>query len=214
MIKILVVGAHFDDAELGVGGAMAKWVSEGREVYKLTLTDNVTKFPHNNANIMHQESQVESSKACSILGVKEVLNISTGVCTELNYNKNQMQEIEAFILENNIDTVVTHYLHDVQQDHVQASIISHVAARYCNNILMYQSNKYILPQAFYPRIFVDITKTIELKIKALKCYSKEHDRYGKLFSMTIESNKINGYTAIKGKEVMYAEAFDLIKMVI
>ena len=214
MKKILVVGAHFDDAELGAGGSMAKWVSEGKEVYKLTLTDNVTNFHHNNANISHAKSQAESSKACSILGVKEVFDISTGVCTELNYNKKQMQEIEAFILGNNIDTVVTHYLHDVQQDHVQASIISYVASRYCNNILMYQSNKYILPQAFYPRIFVDITKTIDLKIKALESYSEGHDRYGKLFGMTIESNKINCYTAIKNNDLVYAEAFDLIKIVI
>ena len=40
MDKILIVGAHFDDAELGVGGTAAKLVSEGKKVYKLTLTVN------------------------------------------------------------------------------------------------------------------------------------------------------------------------------
>jgi len=214
MNKILVIGAHFDDAELGAGGTMAKWVKEGREVFKITLTDNVTNFDHNNSKILYLESQQESSIASAILGVKEVLNLSTGICTELLYNKKQMQEIEAFILDNKIDTVLTHYLYDVQQDHVHASTISYVAGRYCNNVLMYQSNKYVLPQAFYPRIFVDITETIELKIKALECYSSGHDRYGNLFNMTIESNKINGYTAIKSEKQVYAEAFDLIKMVI
>ena len=44
MENILVIGAHFDDAELGCGGTMAKLSAEGKNVYKLTLTDNVTDF--------------------------------------------------------------------------------------------------------------------------------------------------------------------------
>lgn len=37
MDNILIVGAHFDDAELGVGGTAAKLVEQGKNVYKLTL---------------------------------------------------------------------------------------------------------------------------------------------------------------------------------
>ena len=32
--NILVIGAHYDDAELGAGGSMAKWVKEGNKVFK------------------------------------------------------------------------------------------------------------------------------------------------------------------------------------
>jgi LmbE family N-acetylglucosaminyl deacetylase len=213
MKKILVVGAHFDDAELGAGGSMAKWIGEGKEVFKLTLTNNITSFTNNTATIGYHESQRDSTEACKILGVKEVLHLTAGECTELSYNKRQMQEIEKFILDNEIDTLVTHYLHDIQQDHVHASTISYVAARYCDTILMYQSNKYILPHAFYPRIFVDITNTIDLKKQALACYSDGHNRFGNLFDLTIESNKINGFIAQKSNTHTYAEAFDLIKMI-
>lgn len=214
MKNILVVGAHFDDAELGAGGSMAKWSLEGKKVYKITLTDNVTDFSHSKAKIEHEKSKKESEKACQILGVEQVLSINPERCTELVYNKRQMQEMESFILDNHIDTLVTHYLHDVQQDHVHASTISYVASRYCDNILMYQSNKYILPQSYYPRIFVDITDVIELKKRALNCYSEGHDRFGNLFDMTIKSNQINGFTAIKSDKEIFAESFDLIKLVI
>ena len=44
MENILVIGAHYDDAELGAGGTMAKLVSQGKKVYKMTLTDNETHF--------------------------------------------------------------------------------------------------------------------------------------------------------------------------
>lgn len=42
--NVLIIGAHYDDAELGVGGTAAKLAIEGKTVYKLTLTDNETDF--------------------------------------------------------------------------------------------------------------------------------------------------------------------------
>lgn len=42
--NVLIIGAHYDDAELGAGGTAAKLASEGKTVYKLTLTDNETDF--------------------------------------------------------------------------------------------------------------------------------------------------------------------------
>jgi len=44
MKNVLIIGAHYDDAELGAGGTAAKLASEGKNVYKLTLTDNETNF--------------------------------------------------------------------------------------------------------------------------------------------------------------------------
>ena len=42
--NVLLIGAHFDDSELGAGGTAAKLAHEGKCVYKVTLTDNVTEF--------------------------------------------------------------------------------------------------------------------------------------------------------------------------
>ena len=214
MKKILVIGAHFDDPELGAGGSMAKWVSEGKEVYKLTLTDNVTNFTKKNIIVGSESSIKESAMACEILGVEELTDFIVSPCTELVYNKNQMQQIESFIIDNNIDTVVSHNIHDVQQDHVGASTISYVAGRYCDNILMYQSNKYIMPRDYYPRIYVDITNQIDLKQRALSCYSGAHNRYQSLFSITVQQNRVNGYQINMENNETYAEAFVPIKYVI
>jgi LmbE family N-acetylglucosaminyl deacetylase len=40
--KILFIGAHFDDVDLGVGGTLAKLSKQGKKVYKLTLSVNVS----------------------------------------------------------------------------------------------------------------------------------------------------------------------------
>ena len=43
MQNILLVGAHYDDTDLGVGGTAARLSAEGKNVYKLVLTDNYVK---------------------------------------------------------------------------------------------------------------------------------------------------------------------------
>ena len=104
-----------------------------------------------------------------------------------------MQKIEAFILDRQINMIVMHNIFDIQQDHVHAATISYVAGRYCDSVLMYQSNQYVLPVDFYPRYYVDISKKIDLKKKALACYGDDHDRYNKLFKTTLLKNEVDGF---------------------
>ena len=211
--KILVIGAHYDDAELGAGGSMAKWVKEGKEVYKLTLTDNKTLFEKKEIFVDGESSKRQSGAACKLLGVKEISNFSLSECTALTFNKKQMQEIESFVIDNDIDTIVMHYISDIQQDHIHAATISYVGGRYCDNILMYQSNKYVLPHDFYPRYFEDITESIELKKEALNCYGEGHNRFNSLFEMTIAQNRVEGYKINMSEKECYAESFMILKMV-
>ena len=192
---------------------MAKWVEQGKKVYKMTLTDNVTNFDKRKIHVNYEDSRKESAKACEVLGVTEVLDLPLMPCTELVFNKKQMQFIESFVFDNKIDTILFHNMFDIQQDHVHAATISYVAGRYCERILAYQSNKYILPIDYYPRFFVDITKTIEKKIAALNCYGTSHNRYSQLFDMTIKQNRVWGFQSTMQNEEAYAEAFSIIKYV-
>lgn len=66
MKNILIIGAHYDDTELGAGGTAAKLVQKGMNVYKLTLTDNVTKSSHLHINVDYETSVRESAKACAV----------------------------------------------------------------------------------------------------------------------------------------------------
>lgn len=212
MKKILVIGAHYDDAELGAGGSMAKWRQERKSVWKMTLSDNVTNFKARDIEVKADEAEAESCKASEILDVQEVHLPHLQPCTDVAYQRSQMQIIEKFILEQKIDTLVMHNTFDVQQDHVHAATISYVAGRYCDNILMYQSNKYVLPQDFYPRYFVDITETVQWKRDALACYSTEHNRYQQLFDNTIRQNRVDGYRVNMQEGTRYAEAFTILKL--
>ena len=208
MNNVLIVGAHFDDAELGVGGTAAKLVSKGKKVYKLTLTDNVTDFKQKSIRVSYDDSREQSLQASKVLGVTEIMDFDVEICTKLAYSKEIMQKLEKVIYDYDIDTLFLHFGTDMNRDHIEASKICLTAGRHCSNILQYQSNGYILDNAFYPSFFVDISDQIELKKSALSKYGSEHDRFNRLFSTCIERNHIWGYA----NEVEYAEGFNVVKI--
>ena len=209
MKNILIIGAHYDDAELGAGGTAAKLASEGKNVYKLTLTDNVTRFHHMNINVEYETSVMQSAKACEILGVKEITEFEPVECTKLIYCTEIMQKIEKIIFDYKIDTVFMHFDADMNQDHIEAAKLCLTAARHCDNILQYQSNGYVLNNEYYPTYFVDISKYVDKKIEALQQYGEEHNRFNSLFQINVERNHVWGYSA----HAEYAEGFRVVKMV-
>ncbi len=206
--NILVIGAHFDDAELGCGGVMAKFAFEGKNVYKLTLTDNKTNFIQRNISVGFEDSLTDSGEACEVLGVKEITDFEFINCNELEYNTKVMQQVEKIIFDKDIDTVFIHYPSDLNRDHIAASQLSETAARHCKNILYYQSNGYILNTSFYPTVFIDISEFYEKKKQALSKYRGDHNRYDRLFDISLVRTEIWGYA----NEIPNAEGFVPLKM--
>lgn len=205
--NVLIVGAHFDDAELGAGATAAKLVSEGKNVYKITLTDNVTNFEQKGIQVGYESSREQSKRASQILGVKE-LDFMPVACNELVYNTKDMQRIERIIFDNNIDTVFMHFSSDMNQDHIAANKLCLTASRHCKNIIQFQSNGYVLDNVYYPTYFVDVTDFIEKKKAALNCYGDAHNRMNRLFETSIDRCRVWGYA----NEVAYAEGFNAIKI--
>lgn len=208
MERVLIVGAHFDDAELGAGGTAAKLVNDGKKVYKLTLTDNVTRFEAKHIYVDYESSKIQSTNACAVLGVEEITDFEPIECTQLTYTTEIMQKVEKYIIDLDIDTIFMHFNADMNMDHVAASRICLTAGRHCKNIIQFQSNGYVLENVYYPTYFVDISEVINKKVEALKQYGKEHNRFDRLFESCIEKNHLWGYA----NKVEYAEGFNIVKM--
>jgi LmbE family N-acetylglucosaminyl deacetylase len=73
-IRVLVVMAHPDDAEFGVGGTVARWAKEGRHVTYVILTDGNrgSSDPAMTAERLAQIRHAEQRAAALKLGVKDV----------------------------------------------------------------------------------------------------------------------------------------------
>lgn len=72
--RVLVVMAHPDDAEFGVGGTVARWAREGRHVTYVILTDGNrgSSDPAMTAERLAQIRHAEQRAAALKLGVKDV----------------------------------------------------------------------------------------------------------------------------------------------
>ena len=119
-----------------------------------------------------------------------------------------MQKIEAIIFDKKIDTVFIHFNADMNQDHIASSKISLTAARHCKNIFYYQSNGYVLDETFYPTVFFDISDFYKIKEEALNCYKGDHNRFERLFDISLKRTEIWGYA----NKVNYAEGFVPVKV--
>ncbi len=211
MEKILMIGAHYDDVELGCAGTACKLISQGKKVYKITLTDNDFTDKNANYSISRNKTAESSRKICEFLGMEE-LSVSQAAYGRLSYGDGSlMHELEALIIDLSIDTVFMHMSHDMHHDHIAAYDICKTAARHCKNVLMYQSNGYIKDRTFSPCYFVDISEFAEKKRKALHIYEedqKEQNNQGRLFDISLKQNEVWGY----GNGCAYAEGFEVLKL--
>lgn len=73
--RVLMVQAHPDDAEFGIGGTVAKWAAAGSEVYYCSITsgDKGTKDPDISGEELAALREEEQLAAAKVLGVKEVI---------------------------------------------------------------------------------------------------------------------------------------------
>ena len=159
-------------------------------------------------NVDFDSSLKDSAAACKCLGIEEIVDFGYERCNYLKYSTELMQKIETVIFEKNIDTVFIHYNSDFNQDHLASSQLTLTAARHVKNILYYQSNGYILESSFYPTVFFDISDVYNKKIEALQQYHGGHNRFNRLFDISLKRNDVWGY----GNQVQYAEGFVPVKI--
>lgn len=192
MDKVLVIMAHPDDAELTVGGTIAGWVKEGKEVRYIICSagEKGTKdrgmSPHNLAGIREREQE----EAARVLGVSDVtfLRHRDG---ELDVNLAFREELSIIIREYMPKTIVTHdpwrpYM--LHPDHRAVGFTTCDAVVAARDHLFFSLHVklglsphepdeiyFTLPQE--PDVCIDITDTIDKKIEALSKYKSQLDRY-------------------------------------
>jgi len=198
-MKVLAVGAHPDDIELGAGGTIARHVKEGDEVHFLILT-------YGEKSGIKSEREREARKSARILGVKSI-RFGGIPDTKVTDSIETIMIIENVINEIKPDRVYTQCPKDRHQDHRNTALATFSAARRVAEILSYES-----PDSypnFIPQYYVQISDTISQKILALKEYrSQQNKRY-------FEVNAIKGLAQFRGYQigVAYAEAFEVVRII-
>ncbi len=205
-MRVLAIGAHFDDLELGCGGTLARHVDEGDEVIGLIVSSS--EYSNLDGKVLRsgEIAEKEGEEASKIIGYKLYTgNVPT-------YMIEPQEEIHKKLLEiiesNKIDTIYTHWDGDVHHDHRNLAIATLHVSKHVNRVLMYSSNWYDSSVTFQVNYYVDISETWDRKEQAIRCYTSEMNRVGDSWILYFKNQSLNyGFK----NNVKYAEGFKVVK---
>lgn len=231
-MNVLVISAHPDDEIIGMGGTLKK-ISNKSKVNVLFLADGVTarkksghvSVPHYEVTKSEQKKmdkeieirKIHAKKALKLVGVNNIkfLDLPDNELDTVPFLK-IVKYIEKEISQTQANVIFTHHHNDLNIDHRIAYESTITATRpifdsKISSIISFEafsSSDWKNPYKFNPNMYVDISKEMKNKLKALEAYSNElrkfpHPRSKK----SIEANAIR-WGSLSGFKA--AEAFEII----
>jgi LmbE family N-acetylglucosaminyl deacetylase len=199
--KVLFIGAHPDDIELGCGALIAN-LSAYAEIVCVTLSDN-------QKNPMLSNVVAEHYASMEFLGVKKT-NVIFGTFETRRF-MHQRQEILEFLIANKNellpDVVFVHSPADLHQDHNSAT---QETLRAFRGISVFGYDVIRSSQGFFPTFLVEISESdVNKKIASLAIYKTYADKYYFSSELTRAILVRNGALC----ERNYAEGFDILRIV-
>jgi LmbE family N-acetylglucosaminyl deacetylase len=207
-MNILAIGAHFDDIELGCGGALAKHVAKGDKVYAYVATYSGYKNMNEEVVRPNEVAQAEGIEAMKVLGVE--LFCGTFNTLEVEFSEKVNVQILRIVEEKKIDMVYTHWTGDIHHDHHNLAKASLHSCRHVKRILMYRSNWYHSSVQFNGNFYVDITDYWKKKEDSIAAHKSEMDRTQKKWISFFRNEAENAGQRI---EVKLAEVFEIVKWI-
>lgn len=174
-MKILIFAPHNDDEILGCGGTIAKYIKAGNQVYVCEVTKGK----------MYETLQEEALSAHRMLGVTETFFLNLPVVQLRNLNQGDINSAMGEVVKKvNPDIAYIPHRGDMHIDHEETAGAAMVALRPVNcpelrAIYAYETlsetewNIPAVDNAFIPNVWVDISETIEDKIRAMRCYQSQ-----------------------------------------
>lgn len=220
-MKVLVVAAHPDDEVMGAGGTIAKHAHQGDDTYLCFVTKAYT--PDWSEEIISRKRR-EALAASKILGFKKTFFCDLpAVMLDTVPQKELNKRISDVVRDVQPDIVYTTHKGDLNCDHrlvFEATMVAvrPVSAKSIRKVLSYElpsSTEWVPPfaeRAFIPNVYVDISDTLERKIKAMSVYKTELKEYPHPRSL----EALTTYAKKRGLEIQVeaAEAFMLIREII
>lgn len=206
-MRVLAIGAHFDDVEIGCGGTLLKHKNDGDEIYILVVTDSGYESPTKHFNRAPEEAKREGARSAHYLNAQ--LLCCDEKATVLIPTEKLALEMEHIVNDIKPHIVYTHQANDGHADHAAVGYVSMRASRKCDTVLQYRSNWYIMDNCQDDNYYVDISDVMDEKIKLLNFFESEMKFFNGSWIDFVK--KQNGAAGAK-VNVAYAETFRLVKM--
>ncbi len=178
-VRVLVFGAHPDDAELRAAGVAAKWAAQGHHVKFVSVTNGDIGHWQMAGGPLAQRRAAEVQKCAEILGIEtEVLDIHDG---ELMPTLENRRILTRLIRDWKADIVIGHRPNDYHPDHRYVGVLMQDAAYmvtvpfFCpdtpyltrNPVFLYSEDGFQKPNPFQADIVVSIDEVVDKKLDAM-----------------------------------------------
>jgi LmbE family N-acetylglucosaminyl deacetylase len=197
--RVLALGAHPDDLELGAGGLLARLAADGAEVTMAIVT-----IPTDIAR-----RRDEANAAADVIDADlrivfddEMRRVEDVAMHEL------VRRLDLLVGDTRPDLVITHSAHDLHWDHglVHRATVSALRRAPCD-LLAYLSSPELNAQArSHGECFADITRSLETKLAAIRCHASQ------LGKLDIESSRDLARAAGRISGYEYAERYEALRI--
>jgi len=183
-LDVLIFAAHPDDAELSMGGTIARFTSIGLKVGVIDLTKAELST---RGNVNTRERETEAATKVLKLKIRENLEIKDG---GISLSEVSLKKVVSKIRLYKPSIVFAPYFNDRHPDHIDTSILVKKAvfssglAKF-NSTLSGKSQRpfrpkkifyYMQTYLFKPSIIVDVSEYFDIKMKAVKAFKSQfHD---------------------------------------
>ncbi|HXX61540.1 MAG TPA: PIG-L deacetylase family protein [Candidatus Sulfotelmatobacter sp.] len=198
--RLLVVGPHPDDVELGCGGTIARFSRQASIDY--LILSPCLEDPRN-ANII-----AEAETAAGVLGIQPASMIVEDLPRRTFHDKREDIRRILIAARDRLapDLVFCPSLRDVHQDH---EVTAEEALRLFRDVsvVAYESPRSSLD--FQPNLYLTLDEEqLETKVRALMSYKSQFDRY------YFEPDIIRSFARMRGAQCRerYAEAFEIMRL--
>lgn len=216
--RVMVVFAHPDDAEVQCAGTVGLWAGEGKKITYVALTrgDKGTQDARMTGRALTELRREEQLRAARELGVAKVVFLENGD-GELEVNLRRRRELTAVIREYQPEVMITHdpwMRYQLHPDHRACGTLALDAVISARDRLYFPEQidkglktcrvrRALLFASDQPDLWMDISSTVEKKIKALG----QHESQVVQWPNWEERMKTRAEAAGAPQGMKYAEAF-------
>lgn len=199
-MRVVAIGAHPDDIEIGVGGTVARHVARGHDVTYLIATDGTAGCDRDD-----DERRAEAIEAAATLGVEDVRFLGFSD-TQLGDDGRVVAAIESHVRDVDPDRVYVHDSADTHQDHRNCAHATVSATRHDGSVYAYET--YSTRTAFTPRHFVLLSPgDLAAKLEAIRVHESQTDK------TYMDEETIRGLARVRGSQAngTFAEGFAVVR---
>lgn len=200
---VLALGAHPDDLEIGIGGTLARLHDAGAKVV-MAIVSVPSEY----------ETRVrEAKEAARILGCELRFLLNGRSCRVEDLKTYELVAVlDDLVKEFQPAAMLTHGSADYHRDHVLVhnAALATQRLRYFDFFCYYPTNCRPVPISFLPRVYVDISQTIEQKIAAIHAHGSQFGCRGLGVDLYRETARAQG--RLVGVE--YAEGLDVMRLLL